>query len=166
MKKDFAKLNKKRLAAGEPEFANPRNLAAGTIRQLDPRLVSERPLHFRAYDMLRDNPDELPTHIYAYQALSAVGINRNLEASVFDNLNGVMEFIDKWDKKRQDLPFNTDGLVVKVNNRQQYAKLGVVGKQPRAAVAFKYAPEQATTILRDSKDIIINACSHMVVASS
>ncbi len=149
LKKDFAKLNKKRLAAGEPEFANPRNLAAGTIRQLDPRLVSERPLHFRAYDMLRDNPDELPTHIYAYQALSAVGINRNLEASVFDNLNGVMEFIDKWDKKRQDLPFNTDGLVVKVNNRQQYAKLGVVGKQPRAAVAFKYAPEQATTILRD-----------------
>ncbi len=149
LKKDFAKLNKKRLAAGEPEFANPRNLAAGTIRQLDPRLVSERPLHFRAYDLLRDNPDELPTHIYAYQALSALGINRNLEASVFDNLNGVMEFIDKWDKKRQDLPFNTDGLVVKVNNRQQYAKLGVVGKQPRAAVAFKYAPEQATTILRD-----------------
>ena len=149
LKKDFAKLNKKRLAAGEPEFANPRNLAAGTIRQLDPRLVSERPLHFRAYDLLRDNPDELPTHMFAYQALSALGINRNLEASVFDNLNGVMEFIDKWDKKRQDLPFNTDGLVVKVNNRQQYAKLGVVGKQPRAAVAFKYAPEQATTILRD-----------------
>ncbi len=149
LKKDFAKLNKKRLAAGEPEFANPRNLAAGTIRQLDPRLVAERPLHFRAYDILRDNPDELPTHIYAYQVLSALGINRNLEASVFDSLDGVMKFIDKWDKKRQDLPFNTDGLVVKVNNRQQYAKLGVVGKQPRAAVAFKYAPEQATTILRD-----------------
>ncbi len=149
LKKDFAELNKKRLAAGEPEFANPRNLAAGTIRQLDPRIVSQRPLHFRAYDLIRDDPDEISTNMFAYEALLALGITRNLQASIFSDLSGVMGFIDEWDKKRHELPFNTDGIVVKVNNRSQFAKLGVVGKQPRAAVAYKYAPEQATTIVRD-----------------
>jgi len=153
LKKDFAKLNKIRRAAGEPEFANPRNLAAGTIRQLDPRLVAERTLHFRAYDLLRDNPTEIPTNMFAYEAMSALGITRNQEASVFTSLDGVMKFVDEWDKKRDDLPFNTDGLVIKVNKRAQFASLGIVGKQPRAAVAFKYAPEQATTIL---KDIVIS----------
>lgn len=149
LKKDFEKLNKKRLAAGEPEFANPRNLAAGTIRQLDPRLVSERPLHFRAYDLLRDDPSEVPTNMFAYKAITALGITRNQEASVFENLDGVMKFVDKWDKKRHDLPFNTDGLVVKVNDRAQFAELGIVGKQPRAAVAYKYMAEKATTIVWD-----------------
>jgi len=149
LKKDFLELNKKRLAAGEPEFANPRNLAAGTIRQLDPELVSQRPLHFRAYDLLRDNPSNISTNMFAYTALSVLGITRNQQASVFCSLDDVMKFIDEWDKKRHDLPFNTDGLVVKVNDRIQFVKLGVVGKQPRAAVAYKYAPEQATTIVRD-----------------
>jgi len=149
LKKEFIKLNKTRLASGEPEFANPRNLAAGTIRQLDPRLVSERPLHFRAYDILRDNPADIPTNMFAYEALSAIGVNRNQQARVFSDLDGVMKFIDEWDEKRHDLPFNTDGLVVKVNDRAQFAKLGIVGKQPRAAVAYKYAPEQATTVVRD-----------------
>ena len=149
LKKDFEKLNKKRLAMGEPEFANPRNLAAGTIRQLDPLLVSKRPLHFRAYDLLRDNSSEISTNMFAYEALTALGISRNQEASVFDSLDGVMKFVDKWDKKRNDLPFNTDGLVIKVNNRSQYNELGVVGKQPRAAVAYKYMAEKGTTIVRD-----------------
>jgi DNA ligase (NAD+) len=149
LKSDFAKLNEKRHKAGEVEFANPRNLAAGTIRQLDPKIVAERPLHFRAYDLLRDNPSEIPTNMFAYEAISALGIARNKEASVFSDLNGVMKFIDLWNKKRDDLPFNTDGLVVKINNRDQYIELGIVGKQPRAAVAYKYAPEQATSILKD-----------------
>ena len=148
-KKDFEKLNKERLVAGEPEFANPRNLAAGTIRQLDPKLVSQRPLQFRAYDLLRDNPNDVPTNMFAYEAISALGIDRNQEASVFNNLDGVMKFVDYWDKKRDDLPFNTDGLVIKVNNRVQFAELGIVGKQPRAAVAYKYAAEQATTEIFD-----------------
>lgn len=149
LKNDFEKLNKQRREAGEPEFANPRNLAAGTIRQLDPKLVAKRPLHFRAYDILRDNVNEIPTNMVAYDIISALGLTRNLEASVFGNLDGVMKFIDKWDKLRHDLPFNTDGLVVKINNRDQFAELGIVGKQPRAAVAYKYMPEKATTIVRD-----------------
>lgn len=149
LKKDFETLNKKRVIEGESEFANPRNLAAGTIRQLDSRLVAARPLHFRAYDLLRDNPADVPTNMFAYEALTKIGITRNIEASVFNNLDGVMRFIDKWDKKRHDLPFNTDGLVVKVNDRAQFAKLGIVGKQPRAAVAYKYAAEKVTTIVKD-----------------
>jgi DNA ligase (NAD+) len=153
LKKDFTALNAKRRALGELEFANPRNLAAGTIRQLDPKLVADRPLHFRAYDMLRDTPADIPTSMFAYEAISALGISRNMQASVFTTLSDVMAFVDLWDKKRNDLPFNTDGLVVKVNDRVQYAELGVVGKQPRGAVAYKYAAEQATTIV---KDIVIS----------
>jgi len=153
LKSDFAALNAKRQAAGEPVFANPRNLAAGTIRQLDPKLVAARPLSFRAYDILRDDADEVPTNMYAYEALAALGVSRNKQASVFSSVDAVMDFVDEWDQKRHDLPFNTDGLVIKVNDRRQYAALGVVGKQPRAAVAYKYAAEQATTTL---KDIVIS----------
>ena len=153
LKKDFDALNNKRRASGEPEFANPRNLAAGTIRQLDPKLVAARPLSFRAYDILRDDPSDVPTNMAAYETLSALGISRNKEASTFVTLDGVMQFIDSWSDRRLALPFNTDGLVVKVNDRVQFAKMGIVGKQPRAAVAFKYAAEQATTIV---KDIVIS----------
>lgn len=153
LKNDFKALNTARKKAGEPEFANPRNLAAGTIRQLDPKLVAARPLHFRAYDVLRQTPEEVPTNMFAYEAITTLGLSRNMQAKIFDSLDGVMHFVDEWDKKRDDLPFNTDGLVIKVNNRAQFAELGVVGKQPRAAVAFKYAAEQATTIV---KDIVIS----------
>ncbi|HEX7484501.1 MAG TPA: NAD-dependent DNA ligase LigA [Candidatus Saccharimonadales bacterium] len=153
LKDDFDALNAKRRAAGEPEFANPRNLAAGTIRQLDPKLVAARPLHFRAYDLLRDNPTDVATNMEAYETITALGLNRNMQASVFTSLSDVMKFVDTWDKKRNDLPFNTDGLVVKVNDRARFAELGVVGKQPRGAVAYKYAAEQATTIV---KDIVIS----------
>lgn len=149
LKRDFAALNEKRRKNGDPEFANPRNLAAGTIRQLDPRLVAARPLHFRAYDVLRDNPDEIPTNMFAYEALSALGITRNREASVFTTLPDVMRFVDHVGEIRGGLPFNTDGLVIKVNDRAQFRELGIVGKQPRAAVAYKYAAEQATTIVQD-----------------
>jgi len=149
LKDDFAKLNKKREAAAEPAYANPRNLAAGTIRQLDPKLVAARPLHFRAYDMLREDPSEIPTHMFAYEAITALGLNRNTEAAVFTNMDDVMKYVRKWDEKRHDLPFITDGLVIKVNDRSLYADLGVVGKQPRGAVAYKYAAEQATTIVKD-----------------
>lgn len=153
LKDDFAALNKKRETAGEPVYANPRNLAAGTIRQLDPKLVAERPLHFRAYDLLREDPGEVPTHMFAYEAISALGLSRNKEAAVFTSVDTVMKYVQKWDEKRHDLPFITDGLVIKVNDRKLYTDLGIVGKQPRGAVAYKYAAEQATTIV---KDIVIS----------
>ena len=153
LKKDFEALNERQRQAGKPEFANPRNLAAGTIRQLDPKLVAERPLTFMGYDLIRADISEVPTNMFAYEALTALGLRRNQQASVFTSVKDVMAFVYEWDKKRLELPFNTDGLVIKLNNRQQFADLGVVGKQPRAAVAYKYAAEQATTIV---KDIVIS----------
>jgi DNA ligase (NAD+) len=153
LKKDFETLNQRQQKLEKPQFANPRNLAAGTIRQLDPKLVAERPLTFMGYDMLRDDATDIPTNMYAYQALTALGIRRNQQAGVFTSVKDVMKFVHEWDKKRLELPFNTDGLVIKLNDRKQFADLGIVGKQPRAAVAYKYAAEQATTIV---KDIIIS----------
>lgn len=148
-KSDFSQLNEQRKAAGKPLFANPRNTAAGTIRQLDPQLVASRPLHFRAYDLLRDDPAEVPANHYAYQALARLGFLVNKDAVILKNIAELMEFAKLWETKRQDMPFNTDGLVVKVNDRQLYRRLGVVGKAPRGAVAFKYAAEQATTKVKD-----------------
>lgn len=152
-KTDFAKLNDQREKAGQPIFKNPRNLAAGTIRQLDPKLVAQRPLHFIGYDVLPENPIDVPTNFAADELMRQVGVTTSKQARVFTQLDDVMHFVDEWDTKRHNLPFNTDGLVIKVNDRKQFTELGVVGKNPRAAVAYKYAAEQATTIV---KDIVIS----------
>lgn len=148
-KKDFEELNAKRAAEGKPLFANPRNTAAGTIRQLDPKLVVGRPLRFRAYDLLRDDPADIPTYDFAYRALRGLGFLANDKTGLFQTIPEVLKFADDWDAKRKELPFNTDGLVVKINGRAQYRRLGVVGKAPRAAIAYKYAAEQATTKVKD-----------------
>lgn len=152
-KSDFEKLNDARRQAGEPVFANPRNLAAGTIRQLDPKLVAARPLHFHAYDILRAQTSDVPTYQAVYEALRSLGITANTQSKVLKSIDDVAAFADSWETKRHDLKFNTDGLVVKLNDRVLYAELGVVGKTPRAAVAFKYPAEEATTIV---KDIVIS----------
>ncbi|HUB93199.1 MAG TPA: NAD-dependent DNA ligase LigA [Verrucomicrobiae bacterium] len=153
LKKDFNTLNQERERAGLPVFKNPRNLAAGTIRQLDPKLVAERPLRFRGYDLLCDDPKEIPTFLYAYEVIRGLGLPSNEQAELCHSVDEVMQFVTKWEDKRHDLPYNTDGLVVKVNDRTRYDELGVVGKNPRGAIAYKYAAEQATTIV---KDIVIS----------
>ena len=152
-KDDFEALNKKREAAGEDQFKNPRNLAAGTIRQLDPQLVAQRPLHFHAYDILREDQSDIATNIEGYEAIRELGVNANQFATTFDDVDRMMDFADEWDEKRKTLKFNTDGLVIKLNDRALYAQLGTVGKTPRGAVAFKYPAEEATTIV---KDIVIS----------
>ena len=148
-KKDFEALNKSRETEGKPVYANPRNTAAGSIRQLDPRLAAARPLRFRGWEILRDDPKEIPTNSYAYQALSSLGVATGKEATVLKDVDEIMHFVDQWEDKRHKLPYNTDGLVIKLNNREEFAQLGVVGKAPRAAVAYKYAAEEATTLVRD-----------------
>ncbi len=148
-KADFDKLNQARASEGKPLFANPRNTAAGTIRQLDPSLVIGRPLHFRAYDLRRDRSADIPAYDYAYSALRALGFLANKEAKVLASIEDVMKFAKQWETKRLDLPFNTDGLVIKINDRSIYDRLGVVGKAPRAAIALKYPAEQATTKVKD-----------------
>ena len=149
LKDDFDKINKVRKEQGDPEFANPRNLAAGTIRQLDPSITASRPLHFRAYDIIRENPEEIKTNEFAYLALKNLGFSVNEQAKKITGIKNVIDFIEFWSERRKELPFNTDGLVVKINNRDKFSKLGIVGKQPRAAIAFKYSPEEATAVVSD-----------------
>lgn len=148
-KKDFDVLNKKREAEGKPLFANPRNTAAGTIRQLDPRLVAERPLYFRAYDVIRDEPSDIASYAIAYDIAGELGLLRNNKTPIYSSIKEVKKYADTWEEKRHDLPYNTDGLVVKVNDRRVYRDLGVVGKAPRGAVAYKYPAEQSTTKVKD-----------------
>jgi DNA ligase (NAD+) len=153
LKNDFEVLNKRRAEQDLPLFKNPRNLAAGTIRQLDPKLVAERPLTFFGYDLIRDNAAEVPTNTAAYEDLKQIGISTSTQHKTFTSLDGVMEYIDMFDSKRVDLPFNTDGVVIKVDDRAQFARLGTVGKSPRGAVAYKYAAEETTATI---KDIVIS----------
>lgn len=148
-KSEFYSLNQKRQQANKPLFKNPRNLAAGTIRQLDPKLVANRPLHFVGYDIIRDDWSDLPTIDYGYQAMSALGIETSRQTKVVGSIDQVMKYVKHLDGVRGSLKFNTDGAVIKLNNRQQYEQLGVVGKTPRAAAAFKFAAEEATTVVRD-----------------
>jgi DNA ligase (NAD+) len=148
-KNDFDSLNKQRAKKGLALFANPRNLAAGTIRQLNPKLVAARPLQFHAYDLLREDTNEVPTNEFAYDALRLLGVKANSRAKTAKSVEEIMKFANEWEEKRKNLPFNTDGLVIKVNDRQVFTQLGVVGKAPRGAVAYKYPAEQATTKLKD-----------------
>lgn len=148
-KKDFEMLNKQRQAEGLPTYANPRNLAAGSIRQLDPKLTAARPLRFRAWEIIREDATELPTYQQAYEAIRALGVPVNPQSRVLAGIQNIMDFAAEWEDKRHDLPFNTDGLVIKLNDRRLYADLGVVGKAPRGAIAYKYPAEEATTVVKD-----------------
>lgn len=152
-KKDFDNLNKKRKSDGLAAFMNPRNLAAGTIRQLDPRLVADRPLRFHAYDLIRDNAADIQTNEAAYNISEELGFYIDEQAHKESTIKGVVEYANKFSEIRKNLPYNTDGLVVKINDRVLFESLGTVGKNPRAAVAYKYPAEEATTVV---KDIVIS----------
>ena len=145
-KQDFEKLNQMQAKLGEKPFANPRNLAAGTIRQLDPRIAASRPLRFMAYDLV--TPD-LPTHQEAYEFLRQIGFQTSGQDHVYTHLNEVFAEIKHLGQVRGDFLFNTDGMVIKINDRKIYSELGIVGKTPRAAVAFKYPAEESTSKVRD-----------------
>ena len=145
-KQDFEKLNQMQAKLGEKPFANPRNLAAGTIRQLDPRIAASRPLRFMAYDLV--TPD-LPTHQKAYDFLRQIGFQTSGQDHVYTHLNEVFAEIKHLGQVRGDFLFNTDGMVIKINDRKIYSELGIVGKTPRAAVAFKYPAEESTSKVRD-----------------
>ena len=145
-KQDFEKLNQMQAKLGEKPFANPRNLAAGTIRQLDPRIAASRPLRFMAYDLVTS---DLPTHQEAYEFLRQIGFQTSGHDHVYTHLNEVFSEIKHLGQVRGDFPFNTDGMVIKINDRKIYSELGIVGKTPRAAVAFKYPAEESTSKVRD-----------------
>lgn len=149
-KKDFEELNEKQKKMGEKPFANPRNLAAGSIRQLDPKIAASRPLKFMAYDLVTPN---LPTHKEAYDFVRQLGFRTSGEDRVYQTIEEVFDEIERLRDYRQTLRFNTDGMVIKINDRKIYQSLGIVGKTPRAAVAFKFPAEESTTKV---KDIVIS----------
>ena len=147
-KKDFEQLNELQRKHGEPEFANPRNLAAGSIRQLDPRVAAARPLKFVAYDLV---VPETKTWQDAYKRLRELGFQTSGEDKVFKNseMQQMFHYIEELDEHRKKLKFNTDGMVIKINDRLTYDSLGIVGKTPRGAVAYKFPAEESTTVIRD-----------------
>lgn len=149
-KADFERMNAEQRAAGKPEFANPRNLAAGSIRQLNPKIAASRPLKFMGYDMVSPN---LAKNSEVYETLDKLGFRTSHQQKVFHGLDAAMDFINHLNEVRGSLPFGTDGAVIKVNDRKVYQSLGIVGKTPRAAIAFKYPAEEATTVV---KDIVIS----------
>jgi DNA ligase (NAD+) len=147
-KKNFELVNKEQERLGQPTFANPRNLAAGSIRQLDPKVTAKRRLDVSAYDLLTYLGQR--THEQEHKILHALGFKTNNKYSKYcKNLKEVIEFREYWLKNREKLPYEIDGIVVQVNNNEIFQKLGVVGKAPRGAIAFKFPLKQATTILKD-----------------
>lgn len=150
LRADFDQINRQLIKRGDKPFANPRNLAAGTIRQLDPQVVASRPLEFHAYDLLRDGVDDAMTNQAVYEKLTQLGFKANPEAHLESSFADAISYAHRFRIEVQpSLPFNTDGLVIKINDRKLYDRLGIVGKYPRGAVAYKYPAETATTKVRD-----------------
>lgn len=150
LRADFDQINRQLIERGDKPFANPRNLAAGTIRQLDPQVVASRPLEFHAYDLLRDGIDDVMTNQAVYEKLAQLGFKVNPEAHLESSFADAISYAHRFRTEVQpSLPFNTDGLVIKINDRKLYDRLGIVGKYPRGAVAYKYPAETATTKVRD-----------------
>lgn len=147
-RKEFEKINKQRAKEGLPLFANPRNAGAGTIRQLDPSVAAKRNLQFIAYAIEMDLP-ELTSHSDEHKMARELGFKLEPNDEVKSNLEEIKKFIQKWESARQKLPYQTDGLVITINNNAEFEELGVAGKAPRGAVAYKYPAETATTILED-----------------
>ena len=145
--KVFEDLNKEQEKKGLPKFANPRNAAAGSIRQLDPKITASRQLRFYAYDLITDLGQK--THEEAHQILKELGFPINLYSRHCKNLSEVEEFYQEWTKKRKKLPYWIDGIVVTINNLEYLRKLGVIGKAPRGVIAYKFPAEQATTLLKE-----------------
>ncbi len=147
-KKEFKRINEEQLKRGLPPFANPRNLAAGSMRQLDPKIAASRRLDFDCYSLASDCGQE--THWQEHQFLEIAGFKTNNKFSRYcATLDEVFLFHEYWRKNRAKLPYEIDGVVVSVNNNKIAEILGVAGKAPRGAIAYKFPLKQATTIVED-----------------
>jgi DNA ligase (NAD+) len=150
-KKTLQKLNKINEKERNTLFANTRNAAAGSLRQLDPKLAAERDLDFYAYDIAEIAGQDLTTHSDKHKLLKNLGFNVDTNDALCKNLNEVINFIKKFEKIRDDFPYGTDGVVISVDDLKLQEILGVVGKAPRYMAAYKYPAEKATTIVKDVK---------------
>lgn len=145
----FDRLNDERLEAGEPLLANPRNAAAGSLRQLDSRVTASRTLDIFVYGMGARDELTVTTHEQTLQFLQELGFKVNPHYRVFKTIGEVIDYCESWAEKRVDLPYDIDGLVIKVNSLAGQRQLGSTAKDPRWAIAFKFPAEQATTIVED-----------------
>ena len=143
----FAALNEARAQAGEPTFANPRNAAAGSIRQLDPQIAAERPLSIWCYGIGGSEGLELDSHYRLLKWLGQYGFKVNQDIELHKSMDGVIEACGKWERRREELDYEIDGVVVKVDSLSLQDVLGVAGREPRGAIAFKFAPTTVTTQL-------------------
>jgi len=151
---EFTRINDERKKTGEPLFANPRNAAAGSLRQLDPKVTASRKLNAFIYDLERldasgANLSKPQTQIEELKLLAALGFVVNPDYAEVRNVEGVMEYYESWLARRTSQLFEMDGVVVKVNQVPLQEALGYTGKAPRFAIAFKFPAEQATTVVED-----------------
>lgn len=146
-KDDFQKINEYQKKKGLNPYANPRNIAAGSIRQLDPKIAARRHLTFLAYDLITDLGDK--THQDKHKILRTMGFKTSLETKYCQNLKEVFRFRDYWVGHREKLAYDIDGIVVIVNNNDIFKQLGAVGKAPRGAIAYKFPLKEAETIVED-----------------
>ncbi|GIV39523.1 MAG: DNA ligase [Thermonema sp.] len=147
-KAQFQKLNEQRAMDGEPLFANPRNTAAGTLKLQDPKEVARRRLSCYTYFLLTE-PRIVSSHWEALQQLERWQLPVSPHARLCNNIEEVLAYVQEWEAKRHDLPFEIDGIVIKVNRYDWQEQLGTTAKSPRWAIAYKYKPEEALTVLED-----------------
>lgn len=148
-KRAFEMLNAERAERGEPLFANPRNSAAGSLRQLDPKVAASRQLDIFIYGLAGLEGEPISSHKEALDFLEELGFKVNPERRVFDNIEDVIAFVQSWTEKRPHLPYEIDGMVIKVSSYAQQQELGFTAKSPRWAVAYKFPAEEVVTVLED-----------------
>jgi len=155
-KGEFARINSERAELGLPEYANPRNSGAGSLRQKDPAVTASRQLSTWTYQLIEDegaaatsSEQRVASQSAALARLEALGFAVNPDRAADLDIEGVIAFTEAWRDKRHDLPYETDGVVVKVDRYDQQERLGIVSRAPRWAIAFKFPPEQVETLLED-----------------
>ena len=148
-KEDFKKVNEQQEEQELQVFANPRNLAAGSLRQLDPKLTAKRPLDIFIFNLEHLENDNCKTHSESLELLTKLGFTVSPDYKVYNNMEDIIKHIEYWTDHREDLAFGIDGMVIKVNNFAQREKMGFTAKSPRWAIAYKFPAERKTTKLLD-----------------
>lgn len=148
-KREFERLNREREEAGEPLLANPRNAAAGSLRQLDPKITAERALDIFVYGIGMYTGVELTTHGQMLEYLNQLGLKINSQYKIFETIEDVITYCTNFAEKRFELPYAIDGMVIKVNDLASQHALGYTAKDPRWAIAYKFPAEQAITVVED-----------------
>jgi len=148
--KEFEELNRRREEAGEATYQNPRNTAAGALRQLDPKLTASRPITLLVYQIVASDGGKVPTRQWEIlEYLKALGFPVTDVAKRFNNLEDAIAYTETWNEGRDNLPYEADGMVIKIDDLTLAAELGFVGKDPRGAIAFKFPAREVTTTLND-----------------